>query len=224
MKLEDLIRRFRTLAKDKVEPYLFENEDVVDWLNDAQAQACIRRRLIREDALPAVCRIELAAGKHTYPLHASVFEIIHLQARRASDSQPRPMTIVTREWLEAEVPGWRDRDYPSDWVIQDDTTLRVVGRVENGEVLELECYRLPLKPFDVGNDTAKPEIHEAHHEHLIQWALHRAFSVPDTESFDPDRAVLAERAFTAYFGPMPDADLRRDTRADVQHFNRGVLP
>ena len=29
--------------------------------------------------------------------------------------------------------------------IQDDTTIRMVGTVETGDTLVLECYRLPLK-------------------------------------------------------------------------------
>ena len=66
-------------------------------------------------------------------------------------------------------------------------------------------------------------FHKAHHEHLIDWALHRAFSVPDAEAFDPQRAALAEQAFTEYFGPLPDSDLRRITRHDVVHHNTVYL-
>ena len=47
MTLADLIRRFRVLADDKVQPYLWADEDVIDWLNDAQAQAAVRGRLLR---------------------------------------------------------------------------------------------------------------------------------------------------------------------------------
>ena len=62
-----------------------------------------------------------------------------------------------------------------------------------------------------------PEIHAAHHEKLIQWPLHRAFGIPDSEAFDPARSAKAEAEFTAYFGPMPDADMRRITREDTDH-------
>ena len=107
------------------------------------------------------------------------------------------------------------------YAIQTDTGLRMVGVVEDGDVLELEGYRLPLKKLE--NDGDKPEIHEAHHEHLIQWALHKAFSVPDSELFDPDRSALSERAFTDYFGLLPDSGMRRETRQDVQHYVRGYM-
>ena len=105
-----------------------------------------------------------------------------------------------------------------------------MGQVEAGEVLHVEAYRLPLVPMAAPADPddpaavwPSPEIHEAHHEHLIQWALHKAFSVPDSELFDPERSMLAERAFTAYFGLLPDSDMRRQTREDVQHYVRGYM-
>ena len=221
MTLEDLIRRFRVAARDTVEPFLFPTEDVTDWLNDAQDQACIRARLIREDELEAVCRIALTPGAHTYALHPLVYEIISLWIKPVS-GRKRPVTLRSREWLNHHMPEWRDCTRPAEIAIQDDTTVRIVGAVEAGNMLELECYRLPLRPM--ANDTDKPEIHRAHHQHLIDWALHKAFSVVDAETFDPKRAELSESAFTHYFGPLPDSDLRRTTRMDVPHHNAPVFP
>lgn len=218
MTLEELIRRFRVLAKDNVtasggngKDLLWSDEDITDWLNDAQAQACVRGRLIREDANPTVCRIALNPAQHTYLLHGSVYEIINLRLVPAVGGA-RTVRLKSREWLDAREPRWRDLDVPVCWAIQNDTTIRVVGRIDVGDALELECYRLPMKVMSSDRDT--PEIHVAHHEHLILWALHKAFSVPDADAFDPNRSALSEAAFTTYFGPPPDSDLRRSTRED----------
>jgi hypothetical protein len=52
----------------------------------------------------------------------------------------------------------------------------------------------------------------------VHWALHRAYGIQDADTFDKDRSDKAEKQFTDYFGPRPDADLRRSTRTDeVQH-------
>ena len=217
MTLGDLIRRFRVLSLDNVTPPFWADEDVIDWLNEAQNEACIRARLIREDENPAVCQIALTPGQHTYPLHASVYELINLRIKGSGAESSRSMAIKSREWLDANVRDWRDMDRPSQWLIQDDTTLRVVGAIQAGDVLHLECYRLPLK--QLANDMDKPEIHAAHHVHLIQWALHKAFSVPDADAFDPTRAKMAEDAFTRYFGIAPDSDMRRATRHDLHQVN-----
>lgn len=231
MTLQDLIRRFRVLSNDKRQPYFWADADVVDWLNDAEQQAAVRGRLLREDANPAVCRIALASGQAVYPLHAAAFELISLRLQPANGDRPRELRLVSREWLDAEVPGWRERAEPACFAIQDDTSLRVVGAFDAGDVLVLECYRTPLEPMALppaGSPPpvvrSTPEIHKTHHEHLLLWALHKAFSIPDSEAFDPARSDRAEAGFTAYFGPMPDSDLRRITREDVQHHNVLILP
>lgn len=221
MTLEELIRRFRVLAMDKAQPYLFADEDVIDWLNDAQRQACIRGRLLREDANPAVCEIALTPGQRTYPLHKSVYEIINARIVPVS-GRSRPVFLASREWMDENMPDWRDEQGQAEFAIQDDTSIRVVGVITTGDKLVIECYRTPLKVL--ANDVDKPEIHEAHHEHLIQWALHKAFSVVDADTFDPQRSDRSEAAFTNYFGRMPDSDLRRMTREDVPHHNAPILP
>lgn len=222
MKLEDLIRRFRTEAGDKVEPYLWDDEDVADFLNDGQVQACKRGRLLREDALPAMCEVALVPGQHTYVLHPKVYEIIDLRLRPGNGGPARPLALKSREWLNAEFPDWRDNPRPACMAVQNETTLRVVGAVEAGDKLVLEAYRLPLK--DLCQPTDKPEIHEASHVELIQWALYRAFSIPDADTFDGQRAAVAEQRFTAYFGLPVDSGLRRETRTDVTHHNHLYLP
>lgn len=222
MTLEELIARFRVLSKDAEQPYFWDDATVAMWLSDAQRQACIRGRLLREDANPLLCSIALTAGKNTYALHPAVYELIDLRIAPTDGGRTRPLAIVSREWLGANDPDWRDSDREVRHVIQDDTSIRVVGRVETGDVLRLECYRLPIKALET--DADKPEIHQAHHEHLIQWALAQAFSVVDAETLDPRRAQEAEGNFTRYFGPLPDSDMRRTTRHDVAHHNVALLP
>lgn len=221
MTLEDLIRRFRVAASDAVQPYLFADEDVTDWLNDAQEQACVRGRLLREDSDTELTRISLTVGTTTYQLHEQVYEIIALNLIQAAGGDPVPLSIKSREWLDTNMPRWRYADWPAKHVIQDETSIRVVGTFLAGDRIDIECYRLPQQ---VANDTDEPEIHRSHHVHLIDWALHRAFSIPDAEVFDASRAEKAEKAFTAYFGPPPDSDMRRSTRADVEHHNYSIMP
>lgn len=220
MTLADLIRRFRVLSNDTAQPYFWEDVDITDWLDDAQAQACIRGRLLRDDSRESVCAIALTPSKATYKLHPKLYEIISIRLVPAS-GRARPVSLKSREWLDANHRDWRDCQRPAVTAIQDDTSIRVVGKVEDGDTLQMEVCRLPLLSLA---DSDSPEIHEAHHEHLVQWALHRAFSIPDTEAFDPARAASAEAAFTRYFGLMPDSDLRRSTRIDETQTNKVFWP
>lgn len=224
MTLLELIAGFRILARDQVAPYLWEDTTLVTFFNQAQSQACIRGRLICDDTTEDVCKIALTAGTQVYTLNAAVFEIVSARLVPASGARSHRLDLVTREWLDAEVRHWRDDAGPARWLVQDDTSIRVVGDVQTDDAIWIDCYRLPIESMTLDDDDSAPEIHAMHHEHLIQWALHRAFSIPDADGFDPNRSALAERAFTAYFGPLPDSDARRSTHADTPHYNRSDLP
>ena len=224
MNLEQLIEQFRIDADDLVlNPPLFKDEWVAEWLSEAQAEAAVRRRLLYEASNPAVCEIPVTAGQATYPLHSSLYELANLRFKTAGASHSEPVRLKTREELDRIRPGWRDRsDSCPRFAVQDDTRITLVDRPSAAGTLFLEGYRVPLKALV--NDNDKPEIHGAHHRHLVQWALHRAFSKPDADAHDPGRAATAEEAFTAYFGPRPDADLRRSTRHDEVQTNKAFMP
>lgn len=219
MTLEELIASFREDATDKVQPFLWEDETVTRWLNEAQDEATVRGRLLLDDSTPAVTTIAVTAGQASYQLHAKVYEIAHLQWQpSAAAHRAQPVELVTREWLDRKHPGWRVRlDCDALYAIQSEGALRLVPTPREAGTLVLEAYRLPMKAMV--NDTDKPEIHAASHAYLVYWALHRAFSQPDSDGFDPQRAATAEAAFTGYFGARPDADLRRATRHDEPQVN-----
>lgn len=223
MQLKELIRRFRVQANDKVEPYFNEDEDVIAWLNDAVKEACIRGRLLCESQNSDVCKIKVNAGRSNYDLHNSLYELTRIWFEPADGKTGSFISITSAENL--------DRTYYRDWksmsefprfLIQDDTTIRLVPCPNIGGELQLEGYRVPLSAMQ--NDTDVPEINSIHHVHLIQWVLHRAFSVPDSEFFDPNRSAIAEQEFTDYFGIRPDSDLRRITREDVPHVVQPFMP
>lgn len=218
MTLADLIRRFRVLASDTAKPHLWPNDQVADWLNDAQAQACVRGRLLLEDADPTMCEVDVEANRHTYPLHPKLYELVHLSLKASGDSCGTELKLVSRGWLDERFPHWRDDSRLTGYVIQGERSVRLVGTPTKAGVLTIEAYRLPMVLMEEMDD--EPEIHEASHEYLICWALHKAFSVPDSEGFDPQRSSTSERAFTAYFGIAPDSDMRRITREDTDQTNR----
>ena len=218
MNLEQLTAQFRVDADDLTEPHFWEAEWIATWLTEAQAEATIRKRLLYEASNPAICQIAVLADTATHDLHKSLFELVHLRFQATGATTSSVVTIKAREELDRIRPGWRDETGTPRHAIQDDTRITLVPRPELAGTLHVEGYRVPLKALE--NDTDKPELHEAHHRHLVHWALHRAFTKPDSETIDPQRAATAEAAFTRYFGPSPDADLRRSTRHDEVQTNK----
>lgn len=218
MNLQQLIERFRIEADDLVpNPYLWTDEWLAGWFSEAQDEAAVRHRLLLDDYTPAVTQIPVTAGVASYPLHPKVYEIAALDFA-PEVGYMQPVYLTSREKLDRERPGWRDepQDTPTR-AIQTDTRIRLVPKPSQAGTLRLEVYRLPLKAL--ANDNDKPEIHEAHHIHLVQWVLYRAFAKPDADGRDPQRAKDALGNFEAYFGIRPDADMRRSTRHDETQAN-----
>ena len=217
MTLADLIATYRTDANDKVQPYFASDEEVTGWLNEAVVEAAIRGRLIHESDDASICRIAVSAGNATYKLHASLYEITHIAYREAGGTSRCELRLVSTEYLDSCARNWRDSEGAPKFAVQGDIRLRLVPRpVSDGELL-IEGYRTPKRPLELDDKEAEPEILALHHRHLVDWALYRGFSVPDTESFDPERAEKSLYAFERYFGLRPDSDLRRQTREDVPH-------
>ena len=215
MHREALRRRVRLLAQDTATPYLWQDEDIDDWLNEAQQEAAIRARLLRATPAshPALCEYPLAAGETAITVPDQLYEISHQEW--AAGSERRPLKLVSREWMDTTLPGWRAMPAADpDYLVQDRQQLEVVPPpIADGSV-RIEGYRLP-EPMQADND--EPRIPLAHHIHLVQWALHVGYSLPDTETFNPGKSQAAEAEFTRYFGARPDADLRADTRNDETH-------
>ena len=215
MTLDELSKDFRVTAQDTVQPFLFDQSDVARWLIEAEQEACIRGRLLHDSSF----EVDIAAGESVYPLSQGLYEIDHLGILEAGSTERRPVRLVSREWLDESMPGWRDRTDTPRFAIQSDTSIRLVPTPRLGATLKLEGYRLPLRGL-TADKSSKPEINPAHHRHLVHWALYRAFSIPDSETLDLGRADAALAAFTAYFGENPDSDLRRATRHDVVQHNK----
>lgn len=216
MNLEQLRARFRLESDDKTTPYLWADESVDGWLNDAVEEAAARALLIHDVATPAVCEIAVTAGVAVYPVHTSVINITRATFTATGDTEEHELTGTTEYEMDRQVHGWRKLEAVPPAFIHKDTTIRLCS-VPPAGVLTLEANRLPLTQM-VG-DMDEPEIAAIHHRHLVAWALHKAFSVPDSETLDPNRAALAEREFTKVFGPRPDADSRRREEYSRPHHN-----
>ena len=213
MNVQQLVEQFRVDSLDREQPYLWGEPEVLGWLNEAQAEAAVRGRLLLDDSTPAVCESAVAAGVVSYQLHPKVYEISHLRFVSAATSQACGLDLVSREFLDSKHPRWRDHG-PGEprFAIQTETRLRLVPAPREAGTLRLEAYRLPLAALI--NPVDEPEIHEAHHPYLVHWALYRGFGQPDSEGFDSERAAQAYAVFERYFGMRPDSDLRRSTRHD----------
>ena len=222
MTLAELIQAYRVASGDLAVPPFFEDPDLAVFFNEAVRQACVRARLIHESDDPDICTIPVLADTATYPLHAALYELDYSAFLPDGETRKRPISLVSQDWLSAHMDDWRDEVGTPEYAIQLDTSIRLVPRPDRAGTFFMEGYRTPKAEMAESDDT--PEINALHHNQLVHWVLFRVLSIPDSELLDLEKAQRAEAAFTRYFGPMPDADLRRITREDVPQAVVSFMP
>lgn len=216
MNLADLIAAYRSDAVDNALPYLASDSDLTIWFAEAQEEACIRARLIYDTSTLAICKVQVTAGTRSYPLHAAVFEIA-FATLTDGNGEVSKLDQMDRVELTRISPDWRLKTERPKFLIHDDTRIELAFTPDQDYELTIEAYRLPLQPIANGL-----EIAGAHHRRLVDWALYRAYSRPDADLQDAEKAGNALANFEAYFGLRPDVDLRKATQANGPHFNKSA--
>lgn len=218
MTLGELIAAYRTDADDTANPPFCGDAELTALFNEAEVEACIRARLIFDNS-PSRCRISLDAGVASYAVNELLHEISYAAAT-AADGTTYVLTASSRYEQDAQSPAWRtEADRPRAY-IHDDKTLTIAPLPDAAYTLNIEGYRLPTTPMASVADS--PEIHAQHHRQLVHWVMYRAYSKPDGETLNKGKAADAEARFERYFGPRPNASIRRKQLANRPHHNKPI--
>lgn len=213
MTLKELIHDLRMALADEVEPYLWSDEALTSYLNEAVQEACERALLIEDMATDEVCRIALQAGQAVYRLHPSVLKV----ERALVDGKLLTETSIER--LDEAMPNWEARrSEPRQYVFvqaggSGQPAIQLVPEPVAQAVLKLRVYRGALKPMRADcQERISPELPVRHHRKLMNWAMRCAYLRPDADGYDRDRAQLHEALFERDFGARPDANVQRKQR------------
>ena len=202
MNLGELRSLFRLRAADTAAPYLWSDDEIDAYLNEAENEAAERAGLIYDDTSTATV-INVVAGITRYALDPSILRI-DLAVLDATS----PLAILDR--MESSPRGV--------YLIPDSTSLELNFEPQAAGTLQLGVYRLPLNPMSLDYDT--PEIHQKYHSKLLDWVLHMAYLKPDADAFDQTKADRHEAKFIASFGQSVDANVQRKQRERRRHVVR----
>jgi len=217
MNVEAFIGEFRRVMEDTATPYLWSDEEVTTYLNDAVNEACERALLIEDRVTPAVCSVALVANQADYRPHDSVIQIKRLAFRG------RALSETSVEQMDNDDAQWEGRTgEPRQFIYGEATGLRLVPAPRSAGTVSLTVYRLPLVALSVDNDSGIPEIPARHHMRLLPWVYRCAYLKQDSETLNESQAAKHEAVFVASFGERPDANVQRkqrDRRPQVVQFN-----
>jgi hypothetical protein len=201
MKLRDLVKIFRDEVDDVTEPFLWTEEELIDYANDAENEACRRSRLLIDSTTVEICQIAVTANTAGYALDPRV--IFVRRAKLATKSLPLGRASVRD--LDDETPGWDAHTGTVSAYIPDHDTgkLRLYRIPTVNDTLNLTVVRLPLEAME--NLDAEPEIHRRYQRNLRHWLKWRAYSKQDAETMDEKKAAAGLALFEQEFGKASPA-------------------
>ncbi len=202
MKLGEIIAQARRELDDTAAPYLWSDDELQVYANEAEAEAARRARLLIDSTTSAITQKALAPGDSTVTLDARIVSV-----RRAKlASQDRPLARTVMREIDAHLPGWEaaPASVPQAIITDYETgKLRLYPPSAAADTLKLTVIRLPLA--EMNDDEDAPEIHARFHLKLIHWIKHRAWLKNDPDTYDEKSSEAALKMFEAEFGQRSSA-------------------
>lgn len=205
MNLGELRASLREMLDDATPKYLWSNDTLDRFLNNAVREVCIRARLLKDDAdsQPKLCVLNFDAGQSRIK-HAP--EILVVRSGTI-DGQCHKLWALTAESLDRREPGW---DVTGEvgtprYLVMDlaQKVLRLFPTPDVAGVLRLRVWRVPLDSERMAGEKKDPVVVLPDPEELRHWAAHEAYLIKDSETFDPSRSADHLALFEQRFGTRP---------------------
>lgn len=214
MTLDQLITLARIRLRDRVKPYLVDDEMLMDFANTAVNEACIRARLLQTRVSIAV-----VAGTTNYTIPYTVigFKRLSGQFTETASGQITPIDWVSnREFDDASRGILTSAGTPSmfTWGMGANT-IDIFRTPANAGTLSIDIYRQPTEDEQMASGGDEPVIPLEFHRDLVYWMTHEAFLIPDSDVFNPKSSDRDEAKFATRFGTRVSAKAEQFARQSV---------
>lgn len=208
MKVSELYDLFRSDLDDQATPYLWSDDEVYLYMDDAY-KMFVRNTGGIADETSALTLVPVVAGQAYAEVDPRILKI--RLATLLSDNTN--LKIINSE----DAASLMQFDYGQLRPVNPNTPGRVthlvVGVERNAkagkvrwvqkpvvdDMVQMTVMRLPLKKItEEEQDFEFDEIMEEHHQHLLAWMKHRAYGKQDAESFDRGKRDDYEAEFVRY--------------------------
>lgn len=231
---EQITHMRESMLDDATPPYLWEDLELMRYLNYAEVQACRRAHLLIDgttprdngtggtastagtvgvDGIKPLCTLAIVANQAVYNLSPKILQVKRCQLLSMTYPLEGPVSYAE---LDERMSGWRGTSgtvgtagsggSPAVFLNEPVNTITLILAPSQNDTAFLVVSRLPLTPYTL---KTSPEIEEVYHPGLMNWACHLAFKKPDSETQNLNLAKIYEDAFTEEFGPLPDANEAR---------------
>lgn len=199
--------------------YLWEDETLVTFINEAQRRLATQGLVLRDATTDEVTKITLVAGQSAYVLHESIIAVVSAKnstqdadLNRVGHSLLAAYRAPTDNWIDpsgfTSLPAGATLAYSTDEGLQasdTDSLSQIALRVhpvpstaQAGNVIRLRVVRKPIEKLTINNLSAEPEVPEDHHVEMLDWAAYMALRIVDNDAGDPRRALEFRASFEAH--------------------------
>ena len=222
---QEMIAHLReSVLDDSAAPYLWQDTELMRYLNYAEVQACRRAHLIIDSTTSndngtaatagtvgqrPLCTLSLIADTATYILSPKILQIKRCQLRSMQIPLIGPVTYPE---IDEYVSGWIGTNgtvgtagsggYPMYFLNEPGNTITFIQAPSVSDTASLVVSRIPLTPFTI---SSSPEIAEKYHEGLMDWAAHLAYMKNDSDTLNLNLAKVYADKFEVQFGKLLDA-------------------
>jgi hypothetical protein len=198
--------------------YLWTDETLIRYINEAQRRFACRSLVIRDATTPEVVDVVLQQGVDEYTLNAAVLAVISARVEtdrhdmaRAGHSVLNRANVSAESWdlalSSTTTPGKPQVFSTDEQVVEDDAgtlsavTMRVFPTPStdmDGVKIKLRVCRKPLDKLVINNLEATPEVPEDHHLEMLDWAAYLALRIVDQDAGSAPRAREFAQSFETH--------------------------
>jgi hypothetical protein len=197
---------------------LWDQESLVNYINEAQDEFCRRTEVIRDYTTPEVCQVQLVAGQNMYPLHPSVIGVMSVTnstdncdlaraGHSALQTYQTPDTYFFNPQDLSNLPPGKPLAYTTDegMTANDEGSMEVVNLriypmvgAGYGTIVNLRVVRRAIQRLSLENLNAVPEIPSSYHMKMLDYAAYLALRYCDLDVAGADQTIRM-RDFNATF-------------------------
>lgn len=206
MNLGQLRDALRTLMGDRAQPYLWSDEDLTRYLNNAVRETCIRARLLKDDAdsQPLLCQLAVTAGNARMTFDPSILVI---RSGTLVESVNGKLWALTAESMDRERRGWDTQTCTGtpQYMVMDlaQKTFRLFPTPDANYTLRLRVWRTPMETEYMTAPDDTPVTYLPDDEELCHWAASEAYMINDSELRSEAKAAAQLALFEQRFGSRP---------------------
>ena len=203
--VSDLIKAFREDEKDSVGPEFFWTDlQLVRFANQALAAFAENTLSIIDDGI----EVDFSAGSDALPYPDYIIDVVDAQLVMGDKDWPLDVKAPV------DVPRSRmpKNGRPSLLVVNGATnSMRLAATPQQDGLVRLTVIR--RQKDELRKDSRLTDVNRAHRETLLLYIKHRAYTVNDSEMFDPAKAAGYLSEFNFECQRIYEAELRRRSAA-----------